>query len=74
MKMFYHRFFSHEYFQPLTFPKLWYLEKAATVKQICADTKGYDTGNEESEEELPLMRPLSYSNECICWQKQKLRK
>ena len=22
---FYHRFFSHEYFQPLTFPKLWYI-------------------------------------------------
>ena len=25
MKIFYHGFFSHKYFQPLTFPKLWYL-------------------------------------------------
>ena len=24
MKIFYHRIFSHEYFQPLIFPKLWY--------------------------------------------------
>ena len=51
-----------------------YLGKAATVKLICADIRGYSTATEESKEELPSTEPLIYSNECICWRKQELRK
>ena len=51
-----------------------YLEKAATVKLICADTGGYSTATEESKEELPSIEPLTYSNERICWLKQELGK
>ena len=46
-----------------------YLGKAATVKLIHADIEGYGTGTEESEEELPSIESLTYSNERMCWWK-----
>ena len=46
-----------------------YLGKAATVNLINSED---DNDSQEAENDLPLIEAQTYSNERVCWQKQKL--
>ena len=51
-----------------------YLGKAATVDLIHADTNADRIDIEESEQELSALQNRAYSNECVCWRKQELKR
>ena len=51
-----------------------YFGKAATVDLIHADTKADEINFEENKRELSALQNQTYSNKCVCWRRQELKK